>query len=355
MIYRQKKTFKIAVVSFVILFILILSSLFIKVPLKIETYSEVFPNQKWLLTQGKSGQIISNIVDFVNGYTSDYNITSFERGEFVSMNLSEFLKDKKEINMGDTIVCMHSSNVQEQLTDAAGELEIALSNLKAQNSPDKKASIAEAENRLEYTQEKIKEQEVLFQRAQKLLDKGYSSSEEYETVKWALDLLKIEEKIYSAQLENLETGVKPEEIKLLESEVNSAQNRLELFEHLQSSLMIVSPINGKIISSFAPDTLLNISNFEQVVLHTPVKLIDLCELHEGQTIQIYFSGLDTTYQGKIVTIDKEVKLVSNQQVVFISLLLDNPDSQLLPGMIVENSFQLHDITLFNYLIKDFIN
>lgn len=352
MVYRQKSAKYSLIIFLILLLIILVISAFIRIPFRMKTYAEVFPKEKWLLTRGGNGELVSNVLDFTEGHTAEYNIAQFERGEFVSANFSNFLKNgKKEFTKGDTVVYMKSSYVQDQMVAAEGALEVALANLKSQSSAQKEPLIHEAENKLKLTEEKLKEQKVLFDRAKQLFDKGFSSQQEYELQKWTLDLLEIESKVYSAQLENLKTGVKPEEIKLLESQAGSIRSRLKFLKERQSQLLLQAPISGRIISSFSPDTLLYVCNSRQVVLHMPVKLIDLPEFKEGQRLPIEFTDMKNAYVGKIISISREVKFLERQQVVFISILLDNSSNQLLPGMVLESSIELRKVNLLEHLIK----
>jgi hypothetical protein len=348
--YVRKQTTYLMLTFVIAVPIIILATSFVDVPLSVKTYAEVFPKEKWLLTVGNGGQIISNYTDYSQGHALQYNISQFERGDFVAVN---FLKkiNNKNVSAGDTIVNMRSSYILDELVTAEGELNVACADLNAQSSPEKRPLIAEAESRLKYTEEKIGEQKILYDRTKKLYDKGFNSQQEYELQKWNVDLLEIERDIYKAQIENLRTGVKPQETQLLESKVNSIKKRLDFLKSKESQLSIISPIEGRVISSFSPDTLFNVTNFNQVVLHIPVKLIDLTDFYEGQNIPISFSNNREVMKGKILSIDKEVKMINNQQVVFLSLILDNPASFLLPGMVIETSMTLGKITLIKQLTR----
>jgi hypothetical protein len=351
MISRRRKTFIIASHFVVSCIVFLIASNFIEVPYQINTYSEVFPKEKWLLTLGNGGQIISNLINYTEGYTTQYSISQFERGEFISANFTEFLKSKKEFEKGDTIVFLKSSDIREQFVTTEGEWRVALANLKSQNSAQKEPLIRESESRLKYTEEKISEQKVLFDRVKQLYEKGLASQQEYELEKWNLDLLEIEAKMYRAQLDNLTTGVKPEETKLLEEQVEALQSRLKFLKERESQLLFVSPIQGKIISSFSPDTLLYVINYKQVVLHVPIKICDLSEFSRGQLIQVSFSNFEEEYSGEVLSIEREVKFISGQQVVFISLLMDNSAGYFLPGMIMENSLKLREVTLLEQISR----
>jgi len=355
MINRQKKFIKLAAGFLLLLAIVLISSTFIEIPLKIRTYAEVFPKEKWIITRGNGGQIISSFIDYVQGHAANYDIAQFERGEFVSVNFMKYLKNKKELSKGDTIISMRSSDIRDRIVAAEGKLEIAFANLKSQSSAEKGALIKEAESQLKYNQAKISEQKVLFNRAKQLYEKELCSQQDYESQKWALELLEIEGDIYRAQIENLKTGVKPEEIKHLEAEIKSAKEYLTFLKEKEAQLTLLSPLNGKIISSFSPDTLLNATNTGEIVIHAPIKAAELAELKTGQTVQTSFSNMDNTKAGLISSIDQEIRIINGQQFVFVSMVFENKDNFLLPGMIVETSFTLRKVRLFDSIIKLFTN
>jgi len=91
MIYRQRKTLHILLFFTITLILFLIVSAFIEIPFNIKTYSEVFPKEKWMLTRGNGGQIISNHIDYTKGYTAEYKMAQFERGEYVSINFREYL------------------------------------------------------------------------------------------------------------------------------------------------------------------------------------------------------------------------------------------------------------------------
>ncbi|MBI1937044.1 MAG: hypothetical protein HYS25_02870 [Ignavibacteriales bacterium] len=355
MIYRRKKTSHIILFTLGTIPVLLFASSFVEVPLTINTYSEVFPKQKWILTLDSESGIVSNLIDYTQGHSSHYKISNFERGEFISADFQEYIKDKKEFSKGDTVLYMRSSNVNDQLIAAEGELETAIAKLKSQSTAQKEPLIEEAGNKVKLMQTKIEEQKNLLERTQKLFEKGYSSQQEYELQKWNLDLLEIEKKVYAAQLENLKTGVKPEEIKFLESGIKAAKERMKFLKERLSQLVFLSPIAGKVISSFSTDTLLNVTNYDGIVLHTPIKISDMNQIKIGQTIKISLTGFDHVYNGEILSINKEVKFIDGQQVIFVSLLLENFSNQLLPGMVVENSLTTGATTLFEHIKRLVMN
>ena len=351
MIYRHRNTGLVILLFGILIVSCVVISNYIHVPYKIKTFSEVFPKERWILTSGNGGQIISNLMDFTLGHTTQYNISQFERGEIVNTDLGRFLKNKF-ISEGDTIAVLYSSYMRDQLVTAEGDLEIAKADLVSKNSAQKEPVIREAVNRLKYIKEKINEQQILFERSKQLFEKGFCSQQEYELQKWELELLEIEEAINRAQVDDLKTGVKSEEINLLRTQINALSVRLSDLKEKESKLTIISPIRGEINSVCNSDTLLNIINDTQVIFFTPIRITDLHDISEGQKIMITNDVIGNNESfGEILHINRQAKIMDAQQVVFISILLDNPSRLFLPGMVIENSLQLKNISLLDSFIK----
>jgi hypothetical protein len=345
--YSGKKSYLFPALILSVIILLLMLNLLIKPDLTIKTFCEVFPKEKWVLTKDNNGQIISSVIDYTEGHTTKYSFNQFERGEYISL---KFSVDKKEkyINRGDTIISIKSSELEDRLITVEGELQVAKANLKSQSTGQKESLIKEAETRLNYTREKIKEQEIMFGRVNSLHEKGLASQEEYETQKWILDLLEIEKKIYEAQLQNLLTGAKDEELNLIKSEINSIESRLDFLKNRRNDLTIISPISGYMANAFSPDTLLTLINDNEVILNTPVKIEDLAFLRDNQNIELKLNDFEKEYSGLIVSIPREVKFLNNQQVVFVSIKLENNDRKLLPGMIKEGFLRIKEISLLEY-------
>jgi len=346
MIYTAKKHYLIPVILIIVL-IFFLLNLLIKPNLTIKTLSEVFPKEKWLLIRGTNGQLISSMIDYESGLTVQYNLNQFERGEFISLKYFFNPQEKKFFNKGDTILSIYSSEVEDRLVTIEGELNIAKANLISQSTGQKEALIKEAQSRLNYVDEKINEQKILFDRSKALYEKNLISQQDYETQKWILDLLEIEKKIYKAQLENFSTGVKLEDIKLLKSQISALESRLNFLKKRKNDLTITSPISGSLLNVFSQDTLMTLINDREVILHTPVKISDLQFLKNGIIVKLQIDN--SYYEGQIVFINKEIKLINNQQVVFISIKLDNRNGKLLSGMVLETLLQIKEISLIEYI------
>ena len=355
MIYKAKNNFLIPLFVVAAILFVILLNVLVKPDLNIKTYCKVYPKEKWVLAKGDNGQIISSMIDFTKGNTVQYSLNQFERGEYVSLEFSQNLKSGEFINKGDTIASIISSEVESQLISAEGELDVAISNLETQNAGQKKSIIEETKNKLKYVEEKIKEQKILFKRDSLLYEKGLNSQQDYEIQKWEIDLLEIEKQIYKAGLDNVTTGVKEEEINLVKSQINSIKSRLDFLKNRKNYLTVISPISGFTTNIFSPDTLLTIINHKDIILNLPVKIDDLPLIKEGQNIDIIISDFDKEYKGLITAVSPEVKFLNSQQVVLVSVRLDNNDGKLLPGMVKESYLKIKQITFYEYIKRFFIS
>ena len=348
--YTSRKSYYLPAIIVSVILLILLLNLVIKPELTVKTFCEVFPKERWILSRGTNGQIISSMIDYTSGHTVEYSLNQFERGEYISLKF--MLKGKGKgrlISKGDTVITMRSSDVDDRLITEEGDLEIAKANLRSQNTGEKQAMIEEAESRLNYTLEKIKQQEVMFRRDSVLYKKDLISLQEYETQKWLLDLLQVEKKIYLAQIENLSTGVKNEEANLLKSQITSIESRLKVLKSRKDNLTIVSPISGYVSDIYSPDTLLALVNDSEIVLHLPVKVEDLELLKDNQGVRLSFNDIEGEYTGKIVSISREVKFIDNQQVAFVSIEMGNKEGKLMPGMVKEGFISIKEITFFEYI------
>lgn len=348
MIYSSKKHYILPTSIILIIALVVLFNLFIKPNLIISTVSEVYPLERWILTKGNSDQIISSLIDYSYGNRTNYNLHQFERGEHASFYFNPNKFGDKFIQKGDTVLSIHSTSISERIIDAEGQLEIAEYDLKSKSSGEKYELIKEAELRIKYADEKINELNVLLEREKVLFEKGLSSKQDYETSLWILELQKIEKSISELQLENLNTGVKKEEIDLIESRIRAAKSKLKYLKENENNMHFVAPISGFVGNTFSSDTLLLVTNDEYVILNTPVAVGDISLLNRGETINFSFDD-NFIYKGEIVSISREVKYLNSKQVVEILIKVENSDGKLLPGMLKQSNLILKEITFFEYL------
>jgi hypothetical protein len=351
MIYSRKRPYLIPLVVLFIVALIVILNLMVKPQLTVETFSQVMPREKWLLTRGTNGQVISSMIDFTRGFTTSYSLNQFERGEYVALDFVFNRNGRKYVSKGDTIIYIISTDVEERIISAAGDLAIAKATLKSLISGEKQALVEEAKARLGYNAKQIEDQKINVSRVEALRTKGLGSDVEYETQKWMLDLYEVERGIYKAQLDNLITGVKPEERELLTTQVNALEATLNSIRERMTKLAIVSPISGRVGVVYSPDTLMSIINDKEIVLHTAIKTKDIELFSAGQHLHLKFGDKEKKIEGEVLTISREVDIVNGEQVAFASILVDNSDGKLMSGMVIENYIEVREMSFWEYLLK----
>ncbi|MCK9426187.1 MAG: hypothetical protein M0Q21_09125 [Ignavibacteriaceae bacterium] len=354
----MKKKNERKVIVGVVLFCVVVFSLFmsgIKVSHSLNIFAEVHPLQKWQIVKGTDGQLTSALMDYETGFSNAFGVTQFQRGESMVFSFAEWMKNKKEIKAGDSIGIIRSSDVEERIVQLEGALTVAKAEFEANRTGEKKPLITEAKNRLEFAGAKLGQKKDTFQRNEQLYKKGFLPQESYETDLWEIKQLEIEISIYQSQLEAITSGLKPETLKLLESKATALSNELDELKKRSKNFIVVSPIDGIVNRSFSPDTILSIINFDKVVMNVPLKIAYRNTLKEGESISVRFENYSEAFQGRLLSLSKEVKMLNYEQVIVAAILINNSEKQLLPGMITQGTIKLGTISIWDYLTSYILN
>lgn len=343
---ERKVILSIASFCLVVFFLLISG---IKIPHSLNIFAEVHPLQKWQIVKGTDGQLTSALIDYETGFSNAFGVTQFQRGESMVFSFTESMKYKKEINAGDSVGVIRSSDVEENIVRLEGELSVAQAELEANKTGEKPPLITEAKSRLEFAKAKLGQKKDTFQRNEQLYKKGFLPQESYETDLWEIKQLEIEISIYQSQLEAITSGLKPETLKLLESKVIALSKDLETLKKRSKNFSVISPISGMVNRSFSPDTILSVINLDKVVMNVPLKIAYRNSLKEGELISVRFINFLEPFQAKVLSISNEVKMLNSEQVIVATILINNSGKQLLPGMVTQGTIKLGTIAIWDYL------
>lgn len=349
---ERKVILSIASFCLVVFFLLISG---IKIPHSLNIFAEVHPLQKWQIVKGTDGQLTSALIDYETGFSNAFGVTQFQRGESMVFSFTESMKYKKEINAGDSVGVIRSSDVEENIVRLEGELSVAQAELEANKTGEKPPLITEAKSRLEFAKAKLGQKKDTFQRNEQLYKKGFLPQESYETDLWEIKQLEIEISIYQSQLEAITSGLKPETLKLLESKVIALSKDLETLKKRSKNFSVISPISGMVNRSFSPDTILSVINLDKVVMNVPLKIAYRNSLKEGESISVRFINFSEPFQAKVLSISNEVKMLNSEQVIVATILINNSGKQLLPGMVTQGTIRLGTIAIWDYLTSYIFN
>jgi hypothetical protein len=348
---RSKKILYFACCGLPLIFIILLIE--VKVNQSINTLFEVNPSQKWVLARGNEGQIISSVTDNKSVVSNNISIVQFERGESMNFHLVQSILSRSTISKGDTVAIMYSSRLQERLTKLKGELLVAQADLVAKSTGEKQPLIEEERKKVEYTEAKIQQKKIYFERAQELFGKSYISKEEFDACQWELRQAEIENEINKAQLQVYLSGSKHEDLQVLRATIKSFLNEIELLEKRIQDFILRSPIQGDIVRELSNDTLLVVSNTSCLILNAPIRYEKTSYLTEGEKVRIVLKNVPKELEGTLIAISKEAKTISGVQILYSRIAIDTNEYRLVPGLVLGGEIILPKVTVFEYLYSLF--
>ena len=350
MVKKRSKN-KIYISSFLLILLLVLVLFEVKVPHSIRTYFEVQPVQKWVLSKGLEGQIISSITNYKSGASNNFSVVQFERGEIMNFDFIPSIESKSSLMAGDTVGIVYSSRLHERLAQLSGAILIAEADLAAKSTGEKQAMIEEAKKRIKFSEAKIQEKTLLFERTKELYAKEYISKEAYDASLWELKQAEIENEIEKAQLEVYVSGSKNEDLKVVKTTIDSYLREVGLLNKRLNDFVLKSPISGDVLRDFSTDTLLVVNNTSKLILYTPVRFEKAQYLQEGETVQIELKNVSENVTGVLLSLSKEVKILNGVQILYARILIDPQKSTMVPGLLIGGEIILPKVTITQYLIS----
>lgn len=339
------KSLSSAIVVFLILLVILVLG---QIPFwdEINSLAEVLPAKEFYLIRSQDDKIVTILKNNLNGTVAKYSIISVERGDVINMNLSESLNIGGFINFGDTICRLISGETIYQLVRLEGLISNEIATLDFYKSGEKSSIIEEARRRFEYAQQQMEYQKKVLERARVLYEKNLISPQEYETIENTFNLYQANVLIAKAQLEALETGAKPEQIKLIETRIKSLKNELEALKQKAQSYIITSPISGVIFKISAGDTILSIADTSSFCCLIPVNVDRRARIKKGQIVEIKTSKL---LRARVSDIENSVRVINLKQMVIVRAVMEGKNEDLVPHLVAKCKIKLERVKLFDYI------
>lgn len=320
-----------------------------KIPYSLKVYGKICPSKQWILEKGDNGQLIQKIINYETGLIENYCVIQFDRGETGEFVFYSDVISINKIDKDDTIAVISSSELNERLIELKGELELAKANLTASRVGEKESIIQEYQNRLEQAKAEHEEQQNIWERIQKLYSNKLTSIEEYESAKNKLNLSLLNVSLSTSQLEAVQTGEKPEQIKLLHTQIEALQCELKTLEKRLESYTIRSPFNGRVSSKLASDTLLIISEISKNIALVPIQINKSEMIKTAKAIKLNSKEFNHSANGKLVSVNQEPKIIQGKSVVIASVLVEDKFDQHTSVSIAECTFECEPVSLFEYI------
>jgi len=342
----KKRNLIIAVIIFVAIIILFLP---VNIPFKITATGKVVAGQGWLLVRQTDGSLMATLRDNVSHATESYMAFQMERGDVYQFGMKSGLKNMNSIVTGDTAGYLFSNELFRDLKRLEGRLEIAKSYLDVVSTGERETIIREAQDQFLLNRERSLVQNEILERQTKLYQDALISREDFEVTRGMTRIYKLEMQVAESHLKTLQAGEKPEIIKEADSQIAAIEAELAALESHLSLYALVTPMTGKIYSTFSHDTLLMVLDDQRVVvMPIPWQFFNEVDTTNGFTAGVLYN--EDILQGTIHIKSNFMRMIGGQQVFFVSGILEQKDPDLPVNMLVKCTISGINRTPFDYLI-----
>lgn len=309
----------------IILVLIIFVALYVPVsiPFSLSSIGKVYPHQEWRLMQDASGNITTTLTDNKSGVRQLQQAFQFERGDLVSMDL-KYADTTNTILVGDTLLRINTIVFQDRIQQLTNQLIIEEALLKSSQTGDKDPIISEARNKLEFARKALVLHEKNYQTNKKLLEEGLISELEFRAFENAWELAKIDISIAEKSLEDVDTGLKSEDIGVNKSRIESLQNQIAFLKQQLTKYVVTAPFSGRRVPVAAAGEMLVVYNTDEYIMQIPVKAEDIQYISECKNIYVTDIRNKSRYHATFLEAGTNVEVVGGRQVVFISASVKVP-------------------------------
>lgn len=329
---------------------------FVEIPYKIRARGVIMPVEEWGLYQGTGGSLVQMQENHLSGVVSQYNVSEFQRGDIASYRFNEDLLQSGSVKKGDTIAWVYTSDIHLDLIALQGDLAYQRSLLEVYIAGEKPEEMAVAENRVELAQQELKNQQMQTARIVELFEQGVVSRQEYEL---SVNELKIREyalEIAQSVYQAMQSGRKREDIEVIRSRIASMETQIAQLQSHMGAFHLVAPISGQVIRERNPslqggsEVILRVADFSSYVVYLPVDYYEEPYVETGQTVSFRSASGLLGSNGKVVSVDNNIRLINNRPKIFLGVEVAQPENgKILRNMVVDAHVICDTIRLWEYL------
>jgi len=322
-----------------------------KIPYKLEVIGKILPHRDVAVNRGVDGLISVSVNDNLSGTLESSFVTELQRGDAVTFRFHRSIVPGADIAAGDTICLIDSHEIERELVRLRGELDIEKASLRLARTGEKESVIDESRKILESAKEELSEHERILERRKKLYEAGILPYQDYEMTLSRLALYRIEVRKAEAQLETVQTGVKPEEIDLIISRISGIERDIAALTERLSRFTITSPFPGTVLDTSTDGSVVTIGDMSQLCVIMPIKLKNRSYIKKDQPVEFTIEGVGETLHGSIRSLGNVVRITRAEQTLMATAILDGNGHGLLAGTITKCDILLEPVTLLEYCTR----
>ncbi len=333
------------------LIIVVVSSLWIPVelPFTIESTALVYPLESWTLQKNPDGTLIGSLHNHRTGQLVDYSSYQFERGDVVHIRYAPELIPESPVDSGMLIATIISNSLSAELIQLENQLMVERARLQSAQVGEKPEIRSEAEEQVRLAEQAIVLTQQRLDRGKELLDEGLIAQAEYEQLLNAHQQAQINIQLAKERYSVVSTGVKPEDIQLIQTRITSLQKQIDFQQNTSALYRVFSPINGRVRFEQSPEgDRLIIDNIDTYVFQVPIKLKDRAFVPMGAPVEWKPLLTDTLYSARLVGWSGKAQVLNREQVVMAQAEMAGPLDDLISGMPVPCTVQAGAVTPIEY-------
>jgi len=332
----------------------LLLTLFLLLPItlswRINVPCKVLPAREWLLMKNADGSMMATYSDYQQGRTDSYSAMTIVRGDAFRFDLLPSLKAGDMVRAGEAISKVYSHELSRESSRLSGDLEVAKASLAAIKAGEKQTVAQEAERTLALAKEKAQVVNLQFQRQDSLYQRRLISREAFDLARSTAQMAAIEVAIAEAHLQTVRTGDKPEQIRLIESQIQGLEGEIKALSNQVGALTLVSPFTGIFQTSPNPDTLCTVIDTAQVLL-MPISVRHLEEVAAGQSVRLRTSRSAGWIEATVQRVEQQVKVVNGLQVIMVTAEVKAGSRTLPANLVAQGYIETGRLSPVGYLLR----
>ncbi len=256
---RNLRHIALGIIAGVVILLILLLILPIKVVYDVPVESRAHHSKEWkLLQDGEQFRTeLTNYADIENTLARNF---VFERGDVIDIEFNQLLTNGDVIDKDDLLLQFKSMMHTMRIQRALNEIDIQES-LKSAGGAAMKAPLGlEANEAVELARSNVRLQQANFDRLSQLLEDGVISKAELDAQTNRLEIAAQELSIAEQRLVSTSFEVKPEDIAVFTSRIQSMDKELDVLLAQQNSYAVQSPFTGRIQFGTEEGVLISLSD-----------------------------------------------------------------------------------------------
>jgi multidrug efflux pump subunit AcrA (membrane-fusion protein) len=250
-----------------------------------------------------------------------------------SLKLLRLVKEGQYVKEGDSVAVLVSNQVSKEIIAETSVLEKVITEMDLLMAPPKQEAVAEAQAQVTAARAKHQQRSRELERTAELTSKNLITKSELEVAQSAVSIAAAELKNKEASLELLLSGPRPEEIAVLQAEIDKQEAKLAFLRSQQAAQTIRAPMSGRVDLGVDEDVVLTIVDDHEIELLVPVSDFDVNLVTCEQIVRIKVrSHADEVFVGRVAVVPLSAQFADNKAVFSVSVVVDNKDGRLRRGM-----------------------